>query len=174
MMALTLKVGRGTPAVLPPMQMGLPENRLGLAKWLTSPEHPLTARVQVNRFWQMLFGTGLVKTVDDFGSQGEPPTHPALLDWLALEYQQRGWNTKALLKTLVMSATYRQSSKTTPRLLQLDPDNRLLARGPRLTAFGGDDPRPGTVCVGVVGGATGRAFGEALSAGWVIQGHGFL
>jgi len=126
------RVERGVPAVLEPMPKGYPNNRLGLAKWLVSPGHPLTARVQVNHFWQMLFGTGLVKTAEDFGSQGELPSHPELLDSLAVEFQQGGWNVKALLKTMVLSATYRQSSKVPPQLLQRDPDNRLLARGPRL------------------------------------------
>jgi len=130
--APTEKVERGAPAVLPPMPNGYPNNRLGLARWLVSPGHPLTARVQVNHFWQMLFGTGLVKTAEDFGSQGELPSHPELLDWLATEFQRGGWDVKALLKTMVASATYRQSSKVTPPLLQRDPENRWLARGPRL------------------------------------------
>jgi mono/diheme cytochrome c family protein len=126
------RVERGVPAVLPPLPKEFPNNRLGFARWLVGPEHPLTARVTVNRFWQMLFGTGLVKTVEDFGSQGELPSHPELLDWLAVEFQQGGWDVKKLLKTVVTSATYRQSSKLTPQLLQRDADNRLLARGPRL------------------------------------------
>jgi hypothetical protein len=126
------RVSRGVPAALPPLPADAPGNRLGLARWLVQPSHPLTARVQVNRFWQMLFGTGLVKTVEDFGSQGELPSHPELLDWLAVEFQQNGWDTKALLKTIVTSATYRQSSAAAPELLQRDPDNRLLARGVRM------------------------------------------
>ncbi|HEX5084883.1 MAG TPA: DUF1553 domain-containing protein, partial [Blastocatellia bacterium] len=124
------QVPRGTPAVLPPLPAGAPNNRLGLARWLTRPEHPLTSPVTVNRFWQMLFGVGLVKTVEDFGAQGESPSHPELLDWLAVEFTE-GWNVKALLKLIVMSATYRQSSAGAPELSQRDPDNRLLARGPR-------------------------------------------
>jgi hypothetical protein len=114
------------------MKPDWPRNRLGLARWLVDSTNPLTARVIVNRFWLMYFGTGLVKTVDDFGSQGEWPIHPELLDWLAREFVESGWNVKALQKTIVMSATYRQSSKPTQELLQADPENRLLARGPRL------------------------------------------
>ena len=126
------RVDRGVPAVLPAMPKAWPKNRLGFARWLGSPENPLTARVTVNRFWQMFFGCGLVKTAEDFGAQGESPSHPELLDWLAVELQQNTWNVKALLKTIVMSATYRQTSRLTPQLLQRDPENRLLARGPRL------------------------------------------
>jgi hypothetical protein len=126
------RVERAVPAALPPMPRSFPNNRLGIAKWLVSREHPLTSRVTVNRFWQTLFGVGLVKTVDDFGSQGELPSHPELLDWLATEFQTNGWNVKATLKAIVMSATYRQSSRLTPQLSQRDPENRLLARGPRV------------------------------------------
>ena len=125
------RVDPGAPSVLPPMPAGSPQNRLGLAKWLVDPSNPLTARVAVNRFWQNVFGVGLVKTAEDFGSQGEWPSHPELLDWLATEFVRTGWDVKAILKTIVMSATYRQSSKVTPELLQKDPENRLLARGPR-------------------------------------------
>ena len=160
------KVERGVPAMLPPLQRRGSEgathiapmsNRLDFARWLVSAEHPLTNRVAVNRFWQMLFGAGLVRTTEDFGAQGELPSHPELLDWLAVEFregatgrrgdgakdnpqsstskgrnpQSKGWDVKSLLKTMVMSATYRQSSKITPQSQQPDPDNRLLARGPR-------------------------------------------
>ncbi len=126
------KVAPGVPSMLPPLPAGVPNNRLGLAKWLVDPANPLTARVTVNRFWQMYFGTGLVKTVEDFGSQGEWPIHPELLDWLATEFIRTGWDVKAIQKAIVMSATYRQSSAVTPELMQKDPENRLLARGPRL------------------------------------------
>ena len=125
------RVSPGPPSVLPPLPAGASNNRLGFAKWLVDPSNPLTARVSVNRFWQMYFGVGTVKTVEDFGSQGEWPTHPELLDWLATEFVRSGWDLKALQKTIVTSATYRQSSKATPELRRKDPENRLLARGPR-------------------------------------------
>jgi hypothetical protein len=126
------KVEPGVPASLPPLPPGAPKNRLGLAQWLVDRNNPLTARVAVNRFWQMYFGTGLVKTVEDFGSQGNWPSDPDLLDWLAANFMDSGWDVKALQKTIVMSATYRQSSNANTALLQKDPENRLLARGPRL------------------------------------------
>jgi hypothetical protein len=126
------KVTAGVPAALPPLPEGAPSNRLGLAEWLVSPKQPLTARVIVNRYWQMYFGTGLVKTAEDFGSQGEWPSHPELLDWLAAEFIKSGWDIKHMQKLIVMSATYRQASTVTPELEQKDPENRLLARGPRL------------------------------------------
>ena len=146
------QVTAGTPELLPPMRIDLPRNRLGLAQWLMSPEQPLTARVTVNRFWQSLFGVGLVKTPDDFGTRGAAPSHAELLDWLALEFQRasvavpssdvRGerteipgqssaWNIKRLIRRMVTSATYRQTSRVTPELLARDGGNRLLARGPR-------------------------------------------
>jgi hypothetical protein len=125
------KVTAGVPASLPPLPAGAPANRLGLARWLVDPANPLTARVAVNRYWQAYFGTGLVKTGEDFGSQGEWPSHPGLLDWLATEFVRTGWDVKAMQRLIVTSATYRQSSRLTPALLQKDPDNRLLARGPR-------------------------------------------
>ncbi len=125
------KVEANVPAVFPPLPSDAPRNRLGLAKWLTDPLHPLTARVAVNRYWQQYFGVGIVKTAEDFGMQGQWPTHPELLDWLAVEFIESGWNVKALQKLFVMSNTYRQSSKVSPELLQSDPNNELLARGPR-------------------------------------------
>ena len=140
------QVTPGVPASLPPLAAGAARNRLGFARWLVDPANPLTARVAVNHQWQMLFGTGLVKTTEDFGSQGEAPSHPELLDWLATEFLRTGWDVKQLLKTMVMSATYRQRSSTfqsrdarVRRHLdigmssyELDPENRLLARGPRV------------------------------------------
>jgi hypothetical protein len=124
------KVGPGVPAILPPWPAGQPTNRLGFARWLLQPDHPLTSRVTVNRFWQQYFGTGLVKTTEDFGVQGENPSHPELLDWLAVEFRSN-WDMKKLHRLMVTSATYRQSSKVTPQMLARDPENRLLARGPR-------------------------------------------
>jgi len=120
------------PAILPPLGPGAPVNRLGLANWLVDASNPLLARVTVNRFWQMYFGTGLIKTAEDFGAQGEAPSHPELLDWLATEFVRSGWDVKAMQRLIVTSATYRQASATTPALIERDPDNRLLARGPML------------------------------------------
>jgi hypothetical protein len=166
------KVTSGTPEILPPLPGGWPRNRLGLAMWLVQPDHPLTSRVTVNRYWQLFFGTGLVKTADDFGTRGEMPSHPELLDWLAVEFARAGqpsrgasgspvqtaqsklpsqrldnsgstldfglrtwdspaWDLKRLCRLMVTSATYRQSSRVTPEHMARDPDNRLLARGPR-------------------------------------------
>jgi hypothetical protein len=124
------EVRPGVPAVLPPLPGDAPANRLGLARWLVRPDHPLTARVAVNRLWALCFGEGLVPTANDFGSQGALPTHPELLDWLATRYVASGWDTKALLRLLVTSATYRQSSVAPPALRQRDPANQLLARAP--------------------------------------------
>lgn len=124
----------GTPAALPPLPDEAPSNRLGLAKWLVSRENPLTARVTVNRFWRDIFGTGIVKTTEDFGVQGERPSHPELLDWLAVEFMESGWDVKRLIKTIAMSNTYRQRSgrqKLEGGGQNVDPENRLLARGPR-------------------------------------------
>ena len=125
------KVERGVPAVLPALPEGVPNNRLGLAKWLVSPNHPLTSRVIVNRYWQQFFGTGIVKTAEDFGAQGTWPTHPELLDWLATEFIRTGWDMKRMHKMMLMSGTYRQAAKVSPKLLARDPENLLLARGPR-------------------------------------------
>ncbi len=125
------KVTPTTPGFLPPMPESAPPNRLGLAQWLVDPANPLTARVAVNRYWQMFFGTGLVKTADNFGSQGEAPSHPELLDWLATEFMRTGWNVKAMQRLIVTSAAYRQSSAATPELRERDPENRLIARGTR-------------------------------------------
>ena len=124
-------VHEGVPAVFHPLPSGLPKNRLALAHWLIDENNPLTARVIANRYWERIFGIGLVETSEEFGSQGDPPSHPELLDWLATELVQGGWDMKAFLKRLVTSAAYRQSALVTPELLQKDPDNRLLARGPR-------------------------------------------
>ncbi|GAA4435005.1 DUF1553 domain-containing protein [Ravibacter arvi] len=130
------KVFPNTPASILPFPENLPKNRLGLARWLTLEKNPLTARVAVNRYWQGIFGVGLVKTAEDFGNQGELPTHPELLDWLASEFRSSGWNIKKLHKLMVMSATYRQDSRATEQQREIDPENRFLARGPsrRLTA----------------------------------------
>jgi hypothetical protein len=119
----------GTPAVLPPLAN--PRSRLDLARWLVDRDNPLAARVTVNRWWAELFGRGLVGTVEDFGVKGDPPTHPELLDWLAVEFMEGGWGMKAVLRQIVTSATYRQSSRVTPELLAKDDQNLLLARGPR-------------------------------------------
>jgi hypothetical protein len=126
------KISAGTPAALPPLPKGVAANRLALARWLVSPEQPLTARVIVNRYWQMYFGNGIVKTAENFGSQADWPTHPELLDWLATEFVRTGWNVKEMQKLILMSATYRQSSKVTKTVLERDPENRLLTRGARL------------------------------------------
>ncbi len=132
----TEPVGATTPALLSPFNPDLPTNRLGLARWLFDPQHPLTARVVANRYWQMIFGTGLVSTPEDFGNQGSLPSHPELLDWLACYLIDSGWNLKSLIKLLVMSATYQQSAAVTTEELSWDPGNRWLSRSPqtRLTA----------------------------------------
>lgn len=129
-------VVRAAPGALPPLPADAPKDRLGLAQWLFLPDHPLTARVAINRLWQQCFGRGIVGSAADFGNQGDLPTHPELLDYLALRYQREGWDTKAMLRVIVTSATYRQSAKVPVSVLKADPDNRWLARGPsgKLTA----------------------------------------
>ncbi len=125
------QVAPSVPETILDMPEDYPKNRYGLGKWLIHPDHPLTARVAVNQIWYLMFGSGLVETVEDFGNQGALPTHPKLLDWLAVDFQENGWDLKRLIKQMVMSATYRQSSKIRPELDEIDPDNVLLARGPR-------------------------------------------
>jgi hypothetical protein len=181
------KVTAGTPSVLPPPPPDLPANRLGLAKWLVMPEHPLTARVTVNRYWEQLFGVGIVRTGEDFGSQGEWPVHPELLDWLASEFVRTKWDVKRLHRTMVLSATYRQSSRVTPELRAADPDNRLLARGPRFR-LPAEMIRDNALAVsglldGRIGGPSVRpyqpaglwealAFGGGFSSQTYVQSHG--
>jgi hypothetical protein len=126
------KVTPGVPSFLPPLPPGAPANRLGLADWLVSPSNPLTARVAVNRYWQLFFGTGIVKTSEDFGSRGEPPSHPELLDWLATEFIRSGWDVRAMERLIVTSAAYRQASASTREELEKDPEDRLLSHAPRL------------------------------------------
>jgi hypothetical protein len=125
------EVRAGTPEILPPFPAEFPRNRLGFAQWLLLPEHPLTSRVTVNRFWQEVFGTGIVRTVGDFGVSGELPSHPELLDWLAVEFRESGWDVKKLFKLIVLSNTYRQAATQTPEKRERDPENRLFSRGPR-------------------------------------------
>src|SRR5580765_3923712 len=117
--------------MLPAFSEDLPRNRLGFAKWLMEPDQPLTARVQVNRMWQELFGTGIVRTAGDFGVSGELPSNQELLDWLAVEFRESGWNMKHMYKLMVMSSAYRQGAIMTPEKLAKDPENRLVSRGPR-------------------------------------------
>ncbi|HEX8311585.1 MAG TPA: DUF1553 domain-containing protein [Chthoniobacteraceae bacterium] len=140
-------VDRSTPAALPAFPNDAPRNRLGLAQWLTSRQHPLTARVLVNRLWQEFFATGLVATADNFGSQGTLPSHPELLDWLARDFVASGWDHKRACKQIVLSATYRQDSRTSPELRQRDPGNVLLARGPA-KRLGAEALRDGALALG--------------------------
>ena len=183
----TEKVEPGVPAMLPPLPKDAPRNRLTLARWLVDPAHPLTARVAVNRFWQTYFGYGIVKTQEDFGVQGEPPVHPELLDWLATEFIAGKWDIRAMQRLIVTSATYRQASTVTPALLEKDPDNRLLARGPR-TRLPAEMIRDTALAAsGLLNGEIGgpsvfpyqppglweeMAFGEGFSAQSYRQSHG--
>jgi hypothetical protein len=132
----TTSVTPGVPAVLNPLPVGAPLNRLTFARWLADKKSPTTARVLVNRIWQEYFGTGIVSTPEDFGMQSDAPSHPELLDWLACEFMDRGWSVKHIQRLIVNSATYRQSSHVTPEMLERDPQNRLLARGPRFRVEG--------------------------------------
>ena len=125
------KLHPGVLACCLPLPEGAPSSRLSLANWLVRPDHPLTSRVTVNRYWQHFFGTGIVKTSEDFGVQGDQPSHPKLLDWLAKEFIESGWDVKHIHKLIVMSATYQQSSRATPEMIEKDPANRLFTRGPR-------------------------------------------
>ena len=183
----TDRVDPGVPAMLPPLPKDAPLNRLTLAKWLVDPSHPLTARVAVNRFWQMYFGTGIVKTQEDFGVQGEPPVHPELLDWLATEFVRSGWDVKAIQRLIVTSATYRQSSVVAPELLEADPENRLLARGPRMRLVAEMIRDTALAASGLLNNHIGgpsvlpyqppglweeMAFGEGFSAQAYVQSHG--
>src|SRR5262249_31758605 len=123
------------PSMFPPLPKGMAANRLALARWLVDPANPLTSRVAANRYWEQVFGVGLVMTPEDFGLRSELPIHPQLLDWLAVEFQEDlKWDVKKLLRLIVTSAAYRQSSKVTAAVLERDPDNRLFARGPRFRA----------------------------------------
>lgn len=159
------QVERGVPSFLPPLSADAPDNRLGLARWLVASNHPLTARVTVNRIWQHYFGVGLVKTAEDFGLHGEPPSHPELLDWLAAELIANGWNLKAIHRLIATSATFRQSSSATPEAYAADPENRWLARGPRYR-LDAEVIRDQTLAasgllVGVVGGRSVRPYQPA-------------
>ena len=130
------EVQAGTPPVLPPLPTGRGADRLAMAEWMVSRDNPLTARVTVNRLWEAVFGTGLVRTTEEFGAQGELPSHPELLDWLATEFVEQGWDVKGFLKMLLMSQAYRQSSAVRPDVLEKDPENRLVSRGPRFRVTG--------------------------------------
>ena len=159
------KVTHGVPAFLPKLPTAAPANRLTLAQWLVSPEHPLTTRVSVNRIWQTLFGIGLVKTVEDFGVQGDQPSHPDLLDWLAVELRESGWDVKKMIRLIVTSATYRQSSKLAPGMAERDPENRLLARGPRHRLPSWMLRDQALAVGGLFGGKIRRTTSEGLSTG---------
>ena len=168
------KVGRGDAGV----PAAAAARRAASTAWAwpsgwSRPNHPLTARVAVNRFWQQVFGTGLVKTAEDFGSQGEPPSHPELLDWLAVQFREDGWDVKRLMKRLVMSATYRQSSRVTPETLAKDPDNRLLVARAAVPARRRDAARPGVVRQRPAGREGGRAERQAAAAAGLWEAVGY-
>ena len=135
-MTLGQRVEAGVPDILSPIRPNLPANRLGLARWLVHPDNPLTARVTVNRLWAEIFGQGIVTTPEDFGMQSAPPTHPELLDWLAIEFVRQNWSMKKIIKTIVMSSTYRQTTAVSATVIAKDPSNQLLARGPRFRLSG--------------------------------------
>jgi hypothetical protein len=184
------EVQTGVPEWLGALPPEAPPDRRALAAWITDPKHPLMARVTVNRLWKQVFGTGLVKTVNDFGLQGEWPSHPELLDWLAVEFVESGWNVKHLLKLMVTSETYRQTARVTPELLARDPENRLYARGPRfrlnaeeirdtaLAVSGLLDPRIGGASVspyqpaGLWEELSSRQDSKNWSAQFFVQSHG--
>jgi hypothetical protein len=181
------KVTTGTPSFLPPLPANAPPNRLGLAEWLIQPKHPLTSRVAINHFWQMIFGTGIVKTAEDFGFQGERPSHPELLNWLSAEFMDSGWDVKRIMRLLVTSSAYRQASHVSKSLLQKDPENRLLARGSRYRLAGEFIRDMALTTSGLInaqiGGASVRpyhpvglwediAFGGEFSAQTYVQDHG--
>ncbi|MEC8941148.1 MAG: DUF1553 domain-containing protein, partial [Verrucomicrobiota bacterium] len=153
------QVTANTPARLPKLENGAPGNRLNLARWLVRKDNPLTARVAVNRWWAELFGNGIVSTLEDFGTQSEPPTHPDLLDWLAVEFMDSGWDMKHVLRTIVLSQAYRQSSRLTPDLVEKDPPNLLLARAPR---FRMDAERIRDNALAISGLLSSRMFGEPV------------
>ena len=161
-------VSADTPASLPPFPGDQPRDRLGLARWLMAPDHPLTARVAVNRLWQMVFGTGIVETSDNFGRQGGQPTHPELLDWLAREFIDSGWDVKRMVRLLVTSGTYRQSSQASPERLAGDPSNVAAGAGAGSSADRRDAPRPGAGRQRAPGRAGRRAEREALPAGGAL------
>ena len=163
------RVEPGVPEVLNPLPSDAPKNRLALAKWLVDPANPLTARVTVNRFWQMYFGTGLVKTTEDFGVQGDSPSNPDLLDWLATEFIRTGWDVKALQKTIVMSATYRQSSKASAGTAPARPGKSPPRAWSASSARCRDGPRSSLVCLWSASRKGRRTFGEAVSAGGSVE-----
>ena len=157
------------PAVLASSPTAYPPNRLGLARWLVDPSNPLMARVTVNRFWQMYFGAGIVKTAEDFGSQGEPPSHPELLDWLATEFVRTGWDVKALQKTIVMSATYRQASRVSSGAAREGSRQPAARARAERAALGRHGAGPGAGHRGPAGEQDRRAVGEAVPAGGAVE-----